>query len=186
MPIGAIQLVSDVLPQCEALMQQGRAQFMLCHGHDAVQSGLDPTLYLHATVGSDALVPVSLADATGRPMHSLEQAKVASLDYSAESGLGRLLRSLRVGKVPGASTSTVFTAHLATVLRTMALQGRGLAWLPRSLIEDDLRAGRLVAAGVPGSELTIDVRLVRRRAPEPATAEAFWAAVTRSVGTISA
>lgn len=40
----------------------------------------------------------------------------------------------------------VVTAHLASVLRTMAMDGRGIAWLPLTVIEDDLAAGRLVKA----------------------------------------
>ena len=40
-PMGAIQLMSDVAANCEALMLQGRVQFMLCHAHAQVPSRLD-------------------------------------------------------------------------------------------------------------------------------------------------
>src|SRR5438876_4057889 len=49
--VGAIQLVSDVLQQCEALMLQGRAQFLLCHSHELVAGRLDPAAYLSVTIG---------------------------------------------------------------------------------------------------------------------------------------
>ena len=182
-PIGPIQLVSDVLQQCEALMQQGRAQFMLCHAHERVPGQLDPLAFKSLTIGADALIPVSAPDARGEPRHTLEDARVPLLEYSAESGLGRLVRALRGpalgGLRAGVRLEPVFTAHLATVLRTMALQGRGIAWLPRSLIDDDLRSGRLVEAAGDAAQIVLDIRLFRRATGEPLAAEAFWAAVTR-------
>src|SRR5688500_13569465 len=39
--IGPIQLVSDVLQQCEALMLQGRVHFLLSHAHAQVPGRLD-------------------------------------------------------------------------------------------------------------------------------------------------
>jgi DNA-binding transcriptional LysR family regulator len=177
-PIGPIQLVSDVLQACEAMMQQGHAQFMLCHAHDQVPGRLDPAKFLSRTVGTDAIVPVSAPGPDGRALHALGDAKVPLLDYSVESGLGRAVRALRALSRDEAAGNTVFTAHLATVLRTIALQGRGVAWLPLSLIAEDLSQGRLVEAAPPSRRLELDVRLYRRAAPEPPAAEAFWRAVT--------
>ncbi|MEP7101564.1 MAG: LysR substrate-binding domain-containing protein [Burkholderiales bacterium] len=178
-PIGPIQLVSDVLQHCETLMQQGRVQFLLCHAHDTVPGRLEAASYPSLKVGVDALMPVAAPDAAGRPRHTLKRDAMASvpvLAYSAESGLGRLVRALRGDMLAGARVDTVFTAHLASVLRTMALQGKGIAWLPRSLIEDDLQARRLVEAGDASWRVELDIRLFRRAGTEPPAAEALWAA----------
>jgi LysR family transcriptional regulator, hypochlorite-specific transcription factor HypT len=173
-PIGPVQLVSDMLQQCETLMQQGRAQFLLCHAHARLPGRLDGAGFRSVVVGSDAIVPV------GAPGLEAAGRRVAVLDYSAESGLGRLVRALRATAFEGVESDTVFTAHLATVLRTMALQGRGVAWLPRSLVDDDLRAGRLAEVAASAAPLQVDVRLYRRDADEPEAAERFWRAVTAS------
>jgi LysR family transcriptional regulator, hypochlorite-specific transcription factor HypT len=50
------------------------------------------------------------------------------LSCSAESGLGRILREVRGAALERCPTKSVFTAHVALVLRTMALDGRGFAW----------------------------------------------------------
>ena len=52
------------------------------------------------------------------------------LAYSPESGLGRVLRSLHGPAREAPGREVVFTAHLATVPRSLALEGRGLAFLP--------------------------------------------------------
>jgi len=177
---GPVQLISDVMQQCEALMQQGRVQFLLCHGHEQVPNRLDPALHRWAVVGHDALLPVSMPDASGRPRHCLDSAggkSVPLLEYSAESGIGRLVRALRGNALANAHAQSAMTAHLATVLKTMALDGRGVAWLPRTLIAEELAAARLVTAGGEQWTIEVEIRLFRPRSALPHAAERFWAVV---------
>ena len=70
----------------------------------------------------------------------------------------------------------MFTAYLASVLKTMALEGRGLAWLPQSIVRDEVAAGRLQLTGPAHWRLPVEIRLYRDAAPLGAHAEAFWAA----------
>ena len=178
--VGPIQLVSDVMQQCESLMLQGRAQFMLCHAHAQLPVRLDAGNFTHVKVGTDVLMPVSAATSSGKPKHALarkSKTSVPLLVYTPESGLGRIVRDLRQAALEAAGGEPVFTAHLATVLKSMALDGRGIAWLPRSLIEDELTNSRLVAAGGADWNLPLEICLFRHRAPAPPAAEAFWRAV---------
>jgi LysR family transcriptional regulator, hypochlorite-specific transcription factor HypT len=180
-PLGPIQMVSDVAANCEALIAQGRVQFLLCHAHPQVPGRLDPGAYRSVQVGTDMLLPVSAPGRGTRPRHALDGAgRVPLLGYSAESGLGRIVRALRADALERAAAEPVFTAHLATLLKTMALEGRGVAFLPRTLIEDELAAGRLVDAGRPAWAIEVQVRLYRRAGTEAPAAEAFWAAVNRA------
>jgi DNA-binding transcriptional LysR family regulator len=92
--------------------------------------------------------------------------------------LGRILAAVHgdaLGRVPG---QAVFTAHLASVLKTMALDGRGVAWLPAMLISDALAAGQLVEAGTPRWRVDLEVRLLRDPQPLAQAAERFWLAAT--------
>jgi len=175
-----VQLMSDVLQQCEALLMQGRVQFLLCHAHARAPSALDDAGCLSIAVGHDAFMPVSAPDADGRPRYRLgsattDGAALPVLTYSEESGLGRLQQPLLAAAAARQSCDTVFTAHLATVLRSLALEGRGLAWLPRSLIADDLAHGRLAAASDDAADTTaLEIRLYRPAQPAAPMAEQFW------------
>jgi len=175
-PAGPVQLVSDVMYQCEALMLQGRVQFVLCHWHAQVPGRLAPAGYRSVRVGGDTLVPVCAPGKTGKPRHLLADGSknMPILTYSNESGLGRILRTLRSGALEKAGGEPVFTAHLASVLKTMALDGRGVAWLPLSLIVGELAGGQLVASGGPEWSIDLDIRLFRSGATLPPAAEAFW------------
>ncbi|MES2686315.1 MAG: LysR family transcriptional regulator [Pseudomonadota bacterium] len=183
-PVGPIQLVSDVMQQCEALLLQGRVQFVLCHWHAQVPGRLEPGGYRSLRVGGDTLVPVSAPGKSGKARHLLASGSKAIpiLAYSSESGLGRIVRGLRSGAIHKAGSEPVFTAHLASVLKTMALDGRGVAWLPQSLITDELASGRLVAAGGPEWAIELDIRLFRSEAALPPAAEAFWRKVAGQPG----
>jgi LysR family transcriptional regulator, hypochlorite-specific transcription factor HypT len=187
--IGPIQLVSDVAAHCEAQLQHGRVQFLLCHGHERAPSGLDPASFVSCEIGGDELLPVCAPDAQRRPRFDLDaaprrgaRAALPMLAYSAESGLGRALRSLHGAALEAPGREVVFTAHLATVLRSLALEGRGLAFLPASLVREDLAGGRLVAAGGARWTIALSVRLYRPRAALSAVAEKFWAAASQATG----
>jgi DNA-binding transcriptional LysR family regulator len=102
----------------------------------------------------------------------------ALLGFSDESGLGRIVRQALGPELAAAGLQPVFTAHLASVLKTMALDGRGLAWLPESLVREELAAGRLQPTGPAHWQIPIEIRLYRDPAPLGAYAEAFWAAAS--------
>ncbi|KAA0574921.1 LysR family transcriptional regulator [Azospirillum sp. B21] len=179
--LGAITLSSDSMEACERLMLAGQAQFLLCHAHPAAAGRLDAESFRSIVIGSDRLLAVTAPDADGRPRHLLsdrETAALPHLSYSRESGMGRILEAVRaVQPLPGA-LDTVFTSHLAAVLRTLARDGRGVAWLPESLIAEDLARGTLVRAGVPAGDarwtVPVQIRLVRPRARQSKAAESFW------------
>ena len=180
--MGPIQTISDSSFACEDLMLQRRVQFVLCHGHAGAPGRLDEGQYPVQRLSEDVLVPVSAADASGAPLHALGTGKApAVLAYSEASGLGRIMRAMQnseLGKDFAASLSVVFTAHHAALLRTMALEGRGLAWLPMSLVADDLRGGALVDAGSGAWRVPVDIRLYRQQALMAPVAEALWALVS--------
>jgi DNA-binding transcriptional LysR family regulator len=184
-PLGPLQLMSDVLQQCEALMLQGKVHFVLGHAHPAAPSPLDAEPYVSARIGDDRLIPVSQPDGRGGPRYvpmAASGESVRLLQFTTESGLGRILRAVLGGRLEALPTQVVVTAHHASVLRTMALDGRGLAWLPATLIEDDLAQGRLVEAAGADWHIPLAVRLYRERNLPGRTAEAFWRAATGSAG----
>lgn len=169
----AVELMSDVLARCEDHLIQGRVQFVLCHGHRSVHGRLDAR-FPHAVVGTDVLVPVSapVRARASTPRYAMSR-DAPMLDYSAESGLGRIVQAA-AGPRERARGTTVLTAHLASVLKKMAIDGRGIAWLPESLVVDELRARRLVRAAPRAARLPVELRLHRSEAPLAPRAQRLW------------
>lgn len=180
--MGQLQLMSDVQQKCETLLAQNQVHFMLAHGHASVRGPLDEADYPSFVVGTDQLIPVSAPDEAGHPLHSLpaggKGSTVQWLGYSAESGLGRILRELKGPALDRMHVHQVLTAHLASVLRTMALDKRGLSWLPKLLVEEDIASGRLVVAAPDDWRIDLQIRLYRQRGEAGKAAESFWKAAS--------
>ena len=176
-----VELLSDVLSRCEVMMQQGKVHFVLTHAHPLAPSPLDAEDYGAMKIGADALLAVSRPNDRGLPLHALETDKktpTSTLGYTDESGLGRIFEAVMGKRLKTVPTQVVFKAHLASVLRTMALDGRGLAWLPKTLVEEDLAAGRLVSA-CPGEwDVPLEIRLYREKNMTGQAPLALWKAAS--------
>jgi DNA-binding transcriptional LysR family regulator len=181
-PLEAVQLVSDSLRACEQFMLQAHAQFLLCHHHAQAPARLDGARFRSIRVGGDVLCPVAAPDAFGAPRFKLDRTgagPVPYLAYSNESGLGRIVAAALPLGSTDVQLDPVFTSHLAAALKTMAETGRGVAWLPKSLIEGELTQGRLVSAGSEALEIAVDIRLFRQAADLGPAAERFWALIAK-------
>lgn len=166
---GPVRLVSDVLQRCEALLAQRQVQFVVAHARAGERGELDAA---GVVIGRDELLPVQ---APGAPPGAL-------LAFSDESGLGRIVRQALGAELAAAGLQPVFTAYLASVLKSMALEGRGLAWLPQSLVHEEIAAGRLQVSGPQHWRIALEVRLYRDPAGLGAHAEGFWEAAVRLAG----
>jgi DNA-binding transcriptional LysR family regulator len=178
-PLGPVQLVSDVMQRCEALLLQGKVQFVLGHSHAQAPGALEGTSCLSARIGEDVLLPVCAPGERGKPQFALKNKAappVPLLQYTQESGLGRIARAVLGPRLESVPTRAAFTAHLASVLRTMALDGRGIAWLPSTLVHEDLATGRLVVAAGEEWRVPLEIRLYREEAGVGVSGEAFWRA----------
>jgi len=168
-PEAAVVLIADSMAACERLMIEGGAQFLLCHHHQnaPVRLGSD---FRSLVLGSDIL----LAVASPTLVASARAPDRPQLAYTPESGMGRILASAweREGRAPPAKPAVA--SHLANVLAAFARDSRGVAWLPMSLIRDDLASGSLVRAGDPAEDIQIEIRLWRSRARQAPPAETFW------------
>lgn len=184
--LGPIQTMSDSFQACEDLMTQRKVQFLLCYGHSDVHTKLEDGEYPVVKLGSDKLLPVTALTPDGKPLYSFEFSEVLPvLEYSDASGLGRILKNTQrhlysesAQLKSGKNISVVFTAHNAFLLKTMTLDGRGVAWLPESLIADELRNASLTLAGSEAWHVPVDIRLYRQQSEMSHAAEQIWKVIS--------
>jgi DNA-binding transcriptional LysR family regulator len=172
--LGNLHLVSDSMQACEQMMLRGEVSFLLCHYHRSMGSRLDTRQFKSIVVGTDTLLALSAAGRGSKPKWSLRRDQaIPYLAYSAQSGLGRIVVSQSATR----GLHTVFTSHLAATLLSMVRSGAGVAWLPRTIAEDDIAAGLLVEAGDRKSAIPIEIRLFREAARQRPEVEALWSAL---------
>ncbi|WP_090708787.1 MULTISPECIES: LysR family transcriptional regulator [unclassified Beijerinckia] len=176
-----MRLLSDNMNECERLMREGRAQFLLCHYHPDSTINLDKADFTHIELATDQLIPVTGKNAEGFPLYQLPgvpEAPVPRIAFEEKSGMGRILSSNLFLRTDQLHLTTVFTSHLAMVLKALAIDGKGVAWIPQSLAGDELGLeGRLTLAGPSQWAVPVKIVLFRPRARMSDVAEAFWAQV---------
>lgn len=173
-----MRLLSDNMIACERTMLAGEAQFLLCHHHPTSPTALPENRFRHLILAQDRLVPVCARDATGGPRHALPgrpDAPVPALSFEEGSGMGRILATVLPGTAGGLHLAPVVSSHLAMALKALAVEGKGVAWVPESMVAGDLRPdGSLARAGGAEWAVAVEIALFRPRARLPEIAERFW------------
>lgn len=176
-------LMSDSMLACEQMMLRGSASFLLAHSHPLLKTALSPRDFQSIKVGEDVLVPVCRPDAEGYPLWQFESAEAPAgipyLAYSSESGLGRILEADWASRRQRLPLTTVVQSRLAAALLTMAADGRGVAWVPRSLAASALAAGQIVHVASEPYWTRIDITLMRPRTRLASASERLWKTVTQ-------
>lgn len=170
-PIEAIRLHSDNMRICEQMLLGGEVQFLLCHQHPDVPPQFAAQSFHSKVVGSDWLMPLQAQQIE----HSSGTEPLSLLGYTAESGLGRIVSARLRQEASPPHLHTVFSSHLAAVLLSMALEGKGFAWLPKTLAEPEIASGKLVRALDEHWDIPVEIRLFRPTMALSAFAEEFWA-----------
>lgn len=173
------QMTSRVKPEnfdrCIEAVTEGGHDFFLTYAHPQVNIPLDPASYPHLVVGHDALVAVARP---GWPRDWLTEG-MPMLKYSRGSFLNAMARIALAQ--PGAPR--VYVAHtdessMAEAMKSMAVAGHGMVWLPRLLVEAEIAAGKLE---VVAPELPMQIRLYRNAARGRGILGRVWQAA-RSLG----
>ncbi len=172
-----VHLSSDALNAVETLLLDGRAHFLLCHAHENVALRLPAAEFDSALVANDRLIPCAAPGAMGSG--SLTEAPL--LTYGEGSGLGRILRAVVGARLPRLLTAPALTADLAGALRALCIDGRGVAWLPATMVTEDFASGRLASCADASWEVPLAVRLFRPRSPLTPKAEEMWRLAQRHI-----
>lgn len=174
---GSFRLLSDTLQICERILMQGDAQFLLGHYHPLMHSNLETDKFTSITLGTDRLLPYSKKRPNSdEPLWKIENGQeIPYLSFSNESGIGRILVHILANNPLQKRMKTVFTADLATALLAMVRSGEGIAWLPESLAEQEVKNGNItVATEDEVFWFSIEIRLYRPITQMLSSAEALW------------
>ncbi|AEG91172.1 transcriptional regulator, LysR family-like protein [Ramlibacter tataouinensis TTB310] len=176
-----LRILTGSIHEGATALEQGAADFLLTFSHPRLPLLLDEARFEGLTVGTDELVAVSAPRPDGRPLHALpgtERRPVLVLGYAPTLALHQILQD-GLGRRAQAGRElhlrTAVESDFAESLHEQALQGVGLAWLPRALVATDLQARRLVAAE-DGPGIAFEIRLLRPRQPRNALVQTVWTA----------
>lgn len=147
-------------------LSEGECDLLLCFHHPQLPILLNPDQYEYLTVGSERVIPVSAPDRQGAALFSLPGSKskpTRLLAYPATSFLGRVIELILANAPQAPGLITTYESEMAELLKRMALNGHGMAWLPQRSVAEELTSSKLVHAGAGSNawSLELEIRVYR-------------------------
>ncbi|WP_301357905.1 LysR substrate-binding domain-containing protein [Stutzerimonas nitrititolerans] len=154
-------------------LREGACDLMLAYHDPDAALQLDADIFPSLHLADSEMLPVCAVDDRGRALFDLNGGQsVPLLAYSAGAFLGRsvnaLLRQRRL------RYTTVYETAMADSLKSMALQGLGVAWVPRLSIAAELQRGELVECADDRWRLPLEIRLYRCALVRKASVRLLW------------
>lgn len=159
-----------------ATLTEGEVDFFLTYAHPSVPILIDPQQFPSIVLGTDRLIPVSRPSEIGPVLdHAIANGEALPyLSYGDFSFFGAAL-SQKFLAGPDFKRQVMHENTISIGLKAMALAGWGMAWLPESLIYDEVQQGELVRASTDSYwDLTVEIRIYRHDTPLQNHVESFW------------
>ncbi len=161
------------------MLVDGMVDFLLTYAHPWVPLLLEEGEFPHCVLGHERLVPVAAPDPAGPLLDRAvrEGTEIPFLSYGDLSFFDMALSRL-FADAPRLRRRVVHENTISIGLKSMALAGWGVAWLPESLVCEELAAGRLAAASEdPSWTLTTEIRIYRHAHSTRSFVEKVWQAI---------
>ena len=161
-------------------LEDGRVDFFICY-EDPSKTILNfAEKFSSIRLGTESLVPVVSPDNHGNPTYWLPSCKPGStIPYLHTHSKPYLwpIRQLLEDRFADLKFVSVYESTIATAIRAMVIEGYGVAWIPRSIVADDIEAGRLVFAAEEKEAIPLDIKIYRYEPNAESGTEKFWQAL---------
>ncbi|MGH8393143.1 MAG: LysR substrate-binding domain-containing protein, partial [Pseudomonas sp.] len=169
----ASRLVATNVGEAVHALREGACDLILAFYDPDAALQMDPEIFPSLHLGRTEMLPVCAVGANGQALFDLESGQsVPLLAYSAGAFLGRSVNLLL--RQRGLRSTTVYETAMADSLKSMALQGLGVAWVPRLSITAELARGELVECGGPQWHVPLEIRLYRCALVRKAAVRLLW------------
>lgn len=161
------------------LFTGGTPDFLLCFAIPDARDPQERQDVLTRQVGTDRLIPVSSRPPAHWQERIGEGGDLPVLTYPASSFLGRALGETVYPQLTERfELRASYESALSEALRAMALKDFGIAWLPESIIGEELERGALWQLPEQFPTLELLIRLHRFDRQYTDAGEALWRALT--------
>jgi DNA-binding transcriptional LysR family regulator len=163
--------------ECYTLVMTRQADIALAYQTVTDPFATDDDFLEGQSLGRDRLVPVFATFAIEAIRDRLAGGDLPAILYPADVFLGRLMEREVMGRLPaGLTLAKRAETALTPAALQLALEGIGVAWIPRSLAARDLALETLIDLSnrLPSVEMEIMAFRLRRPEPRAAIEEAVW------------
>ncbi len=175
----SLQIRTGSTPDMVILLQRKEVDFLCCYEHPNLSVPVTTSDYQYLQLGTDKFVPVSLASQGHGAHYNLEDEFTAlpHIAYVDTLSLHHILSDHL--KSNGYYLEPVAHCDSVEVAWALVKKGRGIAWLPWSVVGKDCASGLLHVLGGKQNEVPFEVRLYRSKEPLSLAAEHAWSKTSR-------
>ncbi len=171
------RLRADDLPNCLKDLKDGELDFVIAYGSALAEGSMREVDVESLLIGQDTLIPVCKPASSGGPLFAVASKtplEVPYLRFGDSAPISQHIEPLLQRERLSGKLRTVYENSMAGALRIRAREGIGVAWLPRTLVAQDLQAGLLIQTGDPAWEIELQIRLHRTRGTANELTSKIW------------
>ncbi len=177
----ASRLIATNVGEAVHSLREGGCDLILAFYDPDAALQMDPEIFPSMHLGRTEMLPVCAVGDDGRPLFELDSGQsVPLLAYSAGAFLGRSVNILL--RQRALRSTTVYETAMADSLKSMALQGLGVAWVPRFSAQAELARGDLVVCGGSQWHVPLEIRLYRCALVRKAAVRLLWRKLEGGMG----
>ncbi|HLD65769.1 MAG TPA: LysR substrate-binding domain-containing protein, partial [Pseudomonas sp.] len=177
----ASRLVATNVGEAVHTLREGACDLILAYYDPDAALQMDPEIFPSLHLGRTEMLPVCAVDAAGRALFDLESGQsVPLLAYGAGAFLGRSVNLLL--RQRALRSTTVYETAMADSLKSMALQGLGVAWVPRLSVTAELARGELLVCGDEQWHVPLEIRLYRCALVRKPAVRRLWRELEAGLG----
>ncbi|KIC15207.1 LysR family transcriptional regulator [Leisingera sp. ANG-Vp] len=155
-----VRIYSDNLRTCCQLLSEGTCDFLLYYKHKDVQPVFEEEQFARKDIGTEQMLPVALTQTARDQSWDLDgssRTPIPYLGYDPSSFLGSVVDQTIGSRTP--PLSLCYMDALTEAIKRRLLAGSGMAWLPESVVAEELASGQVTRIGGPEwqAELTLSL-----------------------------
>lgn len=157
-------LTTASVPDRDISRADGYHGLLMCYHHTDCPDGIDSTCFESVTLGREMIRPYVRTVRGRRPLFEFpgrRDAPLPFLSYMQNSYMYRV-----TGSILNQAPACLIKRHQADTierLKSMVMEGRGVAFLPENIMGEELRKRYVTVAGDERWQIELDVRVYRRR-----------------------
>ncbi|EAQ65023.1 hypothetical protein MED121_09895 [Marinomonas sp. MED121] len=145
-------------------LDEGIVDFFISYEDKYQFNLIDKEKYPSLLLGRESLVPIVSPDENGNPSWLLSGKNtqpIPYLQYSVSTQLNRYVTHKLETSYKNLKLKPSYESSVTMNLKAMALEGYGVAWLPLSIIKDELKDGRLMRADEISEDIQMMIKIFR-------------------------
>lgn len=157
-------------------LEEGAVDFFICYEGPSGTVLNDTKRFSSIHLGTEMLVPVVSPDSDGKPTWWLPDNPKEAIPYlhtTSTPSVWPIKNHLR-NRYGHLNFDPVFETSIASSVKAMVIEGYGLAWVPHSIVVDDLADARLVRADKEEDDILVNIKIYKCRENKEPRVEKFW------------